>query len=132
MKQTHNSCLSTTMLALFTVGCQPIGMGHAGSASLWELSTVVSPHDGMAQNISKAEQFAQTHWSNLTSDMARGDGEYLDILATLLAVQSTQKATFFAMTKTQFSQLIPSIDTTPAQLISHLKVEMNLLTDERH
>lgn len=71
----------------------------------------------------KAIQFAQLNWSNLTADMARGQGENLTALADLLSIHCAKKIAFYAMVKHKFSQFIPTADNTAEQLVLKLKME---------
>lgn len=76
-----------------------------------------------AENDLKIIQFVQLNASNLIVDMAKGQGSYLETLADLLAIKQSNKAAFYAMSKQQFIHLLPSPDTTPAQLVFNLKVQ---------
>lgn len=80
-----------------------------------------------AENRFQAIQFARINWSNLTADMAGGQGEYLSTMADLMAVKPAQKTAFYRMAKSRFSQLLPSAETTPEQLFTRLKVEIGKL-----
>jgi hypothetical protein len=71
----------------------------------------------------KAIQFAQLNWSNLTADMARGQGENLTAIADLLSIHGTKKVAFYAVVKNKFSQFIPTADNTAEQLVLKLKIE---------
>lgn len=68
-------------------------------------------------------EFAQLNWSNLTSDMAKGQGLYLSNIADLLEIPVAKRTAFYAMTKNKFTQLIPSPNTTPEQLVINLRIE---------
>jgi hypothetical protein len=72
----------------------------------------------------QAVQFAQANWSNLTADMATGQGEYLTTLADLLKVPSQQKSQFYALSQAKFRQLLPSANTTATQFLLNLKTAM--------
>lgn len=75
-----------------------------------------------AENEFKAMQFAQVNWSNLTADMASGQGEYLSAMADLIGVKPAQKTAFYKRVKSNFSQILPTAETTAAQLVDGLKV----------
>ena len=51
-------------------------------------------------------------------------GEYLNSLATLLEVPSSEKDNFFALTQRRYDKLFESIDTTPQQLVVSLNQEL--------
>lgn len=80
-----------------------------------------------AENKLKAVQFARINWPNLTADMANGQGEYLSTLADLMVVKPTQKPAFYRMAKNRFSQLLPSAEVTPEQLVIRLQVAIGKL-----
>jgi len=70
------------------------------------------------------EEFVTDNFSQLRSDMSVGRGEYLDSLATLLAIDDARKEQFYAMTKNNFTELFVSSDTTAKELVVNLKQEM--------
>lgn len=78
---------------------------------------------GLTDQELKAIQFARLNWSNLTADMAKGQGENLSAIADLLGIQDTKKTAFYAVSKNKFSQFIPASDTTAEQLVLKLKTE---------
>ncbi len=78
---------------------------------------------GLTDKELKAIQFAQLNWSNLTADMAKGQGENLSTIADFLSIPDTKKAAFYAAAKNKFTQFIPASDTTAEQLVVKLKTE---------
>jgi len=76
----------------------------------------------------KAVQFVQLNWSNLTADMAKGQGENLAAIADFLQVKPAQKPVFYTLSKVKFSLLLPSSKTTPEQLIKNFKLEVGKLS----
>jgi outer membrane murein-binding lipoprotein Lpp len=92
-----------------------------------EVSSNVSKSAPGTAQLKQAVEFAAINWMQLSANMANGEGEHLSAMADLLGVSSTQKPAFFSMTKTKFSQLLPSTETTPAQLVDSLKVELGKL-----
>lgn len=51
--------------------------------------------DGQIAADAKVKLFASTNWHNLVQDMARGDGEHLASLATLLKIPANRQSEFF-------------------------------------
>jgi len=80
--------------------------------------------DGLLKPEEKVHAFVSTNYDNLQQDMARGEGEYLTALSTLLEIQEEQMASFHAraqenfhkifVAKAQHPQLIPN-------MLSHMK-----------
>lgn len=69
---------------------------------------------------SKVQHFASQNFDRLSVDMARGGGEHLDVLATLLDVPAEERTEFAALTQTHFEQLFPSNDVTVGEMLSSL------------
>lgn len=128
MKPISKRCVfGMALLTLFATNCESSG-GHGRNPFEFTVapttffpSEVTSHHGGRHRYA--ALQFAQTNWSNLTADMAKGQGQYLVTMANLLEVPVAKKPAFYAMTKNKFPLLIPSSETTPTQLLSKLKTE---------
>jgi hypothetical protein len=114
------------LLFLFLTGCASDDNGFELSTAT-AFSTIyfgTSSHKlYAADNDLKIIQFVQLNGSNLIADMAKGRGNYLETLADLLAIKEANKAAFYAMSKQQFTHLLPSPDTTPAQLVFNLKTQ---------
>jgi hypothetical protein len=64
--------------------------------------------DGVVDNPVKVSMFLDNNLDKLAHDMAVGKGETLDSLASLIGVNSADKAAFFAATKAHFAEIIPS------------------------
>lgn len=126
MKSLNKLCLfSMATLTVFANTCEssggfPVMTTNPSHASFFP-SEVSSRHGG--HHHYAALEFAQINWSNLTADMAKGQGQYLVTMANLLEVPTAKKPAFYAMTKTKFPQLISSPATTPNQLVAKLKTE---------
>jgi hypothetical protein len=57
---------------------------------------------------------------SLAVDMARGDGETLQSLASLLAVQEQDKARFFVAMQDNFMRIFPSENVTADQVFASM------------
>ena len=64
--------------------------------------------DGVVSNPMKMSMFIDNNLDGLARDMAAGQGETLDSLASLIGVNKADKAAFFAVTKAHFAEIIPS------------------------
>jgi len=116
-----------------------IGVDYASADDILDISIVpiitseVTSSDkhslyGFTDKELKAIQFVQLNWSNLTADMANGQGENLAAIADFLQVKPTHKPAFYTMSKVKFNLLLPSSKTTPEQLIESLKLEIRKLS----
>jgi hypothetical protein len=61
--------------------------------------------DGLPKAEHKVDVFLATNLNNVMTDMARGNGEYLDSLARLLQMDSTSHALFAARLQAHYSLL---------------------------
>lgn len=80
--------------------------------------------DGMLKPSAKATLFAKSNWDNLNQDMARGQGEHLTSLATLLNVPSEQQSIFFSLAQHQFRVQTQRGNLTPNTMLVALKESM--------
>lgn len=123
----------TLLAAVLLSGCSTLTDTIAASTQTFtnttESTTRVSSGDAGSTSLNnqQAVDFAKINWMQLSANMASGDGEHLRTFADLLGVNSAQKPAFYDMTKTKFSQLFPSTQTTPEQLVNSLKVEISKL-----
>jgi hypothetical protein len=76
--------------------------------------------DGMVAQDKKVAMFAKSAWSNLSEDIARGQGEYLTSLAILLDVSGEQRASFFAWMQNQYATRVQLGAQAPEQLVRDL------------
>lgn len=76
--------------------------------------------DGLVKADYRVTAFASLNFENLKQDMAQGRGEFLTSFSTLLGVRSDRQAEFFAFVQQRYSQLVPSAQTTPAELVATL------------
>lgn len=61
--------------------------------------------DGQVAQSAKVPLFAKSNWDNLLEDMARGHGDHLASLASLLDVPPEQYPTFFVIAQEEYSSL---------------------------
>ncbi len=68
--------------------------------------------------------FVETNFQSLTKEMASGEGEDLNTLASLLGCPLNQTSAFGTFTQANFTSLFPSGGTSPSQMLSSLKARM--------
>jgi hypothetical protein len=78
-------------------------------------------NNGMVKEEYKAVAFTTLNFENVKRDIARGEGEYLASLGTLLGVQISEQARFFDFAQHHATILISSETTTPEQMVAALK-----------
>lgn len=80
---------------------------------------------GLVQNEKEVQYFVELNNDDLSRQMARGEGEKLQVLAQLSGCKKTEGQKAFAeMTKKSFTQIYPTGDESAQDVISHLKAEM--------
>jgi len=84
-----------------TLGCSPNGV-----------VSLPMPH--------KIALFTDDNLENLARDMAVGDGETLNSLATLWEVEAQDKPAFFKATQTHFAQIFPNDNVTTQDVLLSL------------
>ncbi|MDA2909483.1 DUF3015 domain-containing protein [Nitrospiraceae bacterium AH_259_D15_M11_P09] len=81
-------------------------------------------NDGIIMAEHKVNVFAATNFENVSQDMARGQGEHLASLATLMGVPEDQQAEFFTLAQDKYTTLIQSGETTPVAMLKALNDAM--------
>jgi hypothetical protein len=81
--------------------------------------------DGLLKDDQKVNAFVAFNFENLKDEMARGQGEYLTSLGTLLGVREARHADFLALAREKYPVLVPSEQTTPDQLVAALARELS-------
>lgn len=72
----------------------------------------------------RAPAFAAANIDQLASDMATGQGESLEALATIYGIEGADRAAFFAMTKTNYGQIFASSSTTSTDVVASVETLM--------
>ncbi len=70
----------------------------------------------------KVNTFVADNMDNLATDIAKGQGEYLDTLATLMEVPSDQRPVLYSKLQNNFSAIYPTSE------VSHTDVLRNIET----
>ncbi|MEO8605998.1 MAG: DUF3015 family protein [bacterium] len=82
--------------------------------------TIGCKKSGAIQADARLNMYAGANIDKLASDMAQGQGESLQTLATLLGVSDADKPAFFTLTKSHFGSLFPSEQVTAGELLGSL------------
>ncbi len=81
--------------------------------------------EGLVKDEYKVTAFTTLNFQNLKEDMARGQGEYLTSLGTLIGVPADHQAEFFALTQAKYPFLVSSDRTTPGEMLAALSQELS-------
>lgn len=101
--------------------------GTFGSQTFGITSGTSNCGDHGLVNLSKErEVFAQQNYTSLVKEMAQGEGENLETLASLYQCPAGSHAEFAAMTQEKFDRLVVSNQTTSDQLLALIGEELAL------
>ena len=98
-----------------TFGSQTFGISTGSSGCT---------NDGKVWAEHKTEFFVAATFENLAGDMARGHGEHLTALATLLGVPIDRQQMFSMLVQARYRELISRGETSPSALIKALDEAM--------
>jgi hypothetical protein len=73
--------------------------------------------DAVVRSPTKVRMLMVSSLDNLAVDVARGQGETLESLASLMAVEPDHRARFFASLQSDFGRIFPSEDVTVDEVI---------------
>ncbi len=74
-------------------------------------------NDGTILASEKVNVFAAINFDDISQDMARGQGEHLTSLATLMDIPADQHEVFFAMAQEKYTTLITSGEASPKAVV---------------
>lgn len=77
-------------------------------------------NDGKFWAEQKVNAFASLNFENLAQDMAKGHGEHLTSLATLMGIPVDQQPAFFAMTQEKYASFITAGESSPVAMVKAL------------
>ena len=80
---------------------------------------------GLVKLEKEREEFAEKNYSTLVKEMAMGEGENLDTLASLYGCSQNSHADFGSLAQENFSNIVKSNSTTSQEMLSSLKSEMS-------
>jgi hypothetical protein len=73
--------------------------------------------DGLIKADQRVNAFMAFNFENIKQDMARGQGEYLDSLTTLMAVQPDRRTSFYAHAQSQYPYVVQHRSTPEETLV---------------
>lgn len=80
--------------------------------------------DGLIKKEERLNAFVVMNYEHLKQDMARGQGEYVATLSTLLGVPEGRRADFSAFTKDRYELLVAGEETSPGEMLAALTREL--------
>jgi len=86
--------------------------------------TLGCQQDGVVLNEHERSLFAEANFEQIKKDMAVGGGEYLETLASLMGVESTDQARFNELAQSGFATLVTSSEATFTDLLANLDAAM--------
>ena len=81
-------------------------------------------NDGKVMAGQQTNVFVAGAFESLSEDMARGGGEHLATLATLMGVPSEQQSTFFALAQQQYGALVGAGELSSVAVVKALQEAM--------
>ena len=79
--------------------------------------TLGCTQEGVVRPPTKVRMLLMSSLDNLAVDMARGDGETLDSLATLLAVEDQDRPRFYTALQSNFMRIFPNENVTAEEVL---------------
>ena len=76
--------------------------------------------DGVASGDLRTLAFTTLNFTVLKQEMARGQGEYVTSLGTLIGVPTAQQPAFGKLIQARYATLLPSKQTTPDEMLASL------------
>ncbi len=80
---------------------------------------------GLVKLEKEREEFAEKNYSTLVKEMAMGEGENLDTLASMYGCSQDSYGDFGTVAQENFSHIVKSDSTTSQEMLSSLKSEMS-------
>lgn len=81
---------------------------------------------GVVRADKEQEAFAEANLDALRRDMARGQGEYLDAFATLLACEADVQPAIGGFAQDHYEAVFPTETTTPMQALYGFKLQLSM------
>jgi len=75
--------------------------------------------DGLVIGVNVVDSYVADNMDNLATDIAKGDGEYLDALATLMKVED--KSAFKAKLQQNFTKIYTSKDVNSKEVVANIR-----------
>lgn len=98
-------------------------VGNTVNASI-KFTSSTSPGQSSSARDEQVYAFTAVNFERIREDMARGGGEYLTSLASLMGIPDSEQPAFFVLTRESFPTLFSSDQTTPEELLTRLDQAM--------
>ena len=99
--------------------------GTSGNQTFGISSGTLGCQDGgVVQASAAVHMFAGNNLDNLSRDMAVGQGESLESLASLMGIQAEDKASFFSAARSNYGKIFNAPDMTAGQMLDNLYTVM--------
>jgi hypothetical protein len=106
---------------LFANICAVTTNGTSGNQTFGITSGTSGCNSGDAVALNeRLEKFVASNMDNLATDIAKGNGEYLDSLSTLMEVDEKNKTAFNNKLKNNFSRIYTSNSVTSHEVINNI------------
>jgi len=92
--------------------------GTSGSQTFAITSGTAGYKEGQTIGVNLVEEYVAQNMDNLATDIAKGDGEYVDTLASLMKVSN--KVDFKAKLKTNFNNIYTSDGITSKEVVANI------------
>lgn len=99
-------------------------VGNTVNASI-RFTSSTSPGQSASAQDQKIYAFTAVNFDRIREDMARGGGEHLASLASLMGIPASEQPAFFELTRESFPTLFSSDQTTPEELLANLEQAMD-------
>jgi hypothetical protein len=125
---TNAKCWMVTLLGftlIFAAGCTITGtiqeiLDTTSNVTVSTSGRTWWNEDGLLKAEHKAIAFAAYNQANLEQDIAKGEGEYLTSLSSLLGISEGSRSAFGLDAQSQFQLLLPVDDVTRLQYLRAL------------
>ncbi len=80
--------------------------------------------DGTIKTSLELEMYTVANFTNLSQEMAQGEGEFVNTFASLLGSSDATRPALLEFFQENYSLLFPSADTTPDEMLATLRTEL--------
>ncbi len=94
--------------------------GSFGNQTFGMSTGTLGCNNSAAKGVMAMQQYLDSNLDKVAFNMSRGEGEYLQGLATVMGVTAADRSAFFAASKQNFDRIFPSEKTTRTDVINTL------------
>lgn len=96
--------------------------GFFGNQTFGMSTGTLGCDNSMPKGVMALNQYMDSNLDKVALDMSRGQGEYLQGLATVMGVKAEDRAQFFAVSKTNFDRIFSSNKLTRSDVVDNLNL----------